>query len=323
MTDDYFNKRLSVAVIDTGVAPVDDLCVPNNRIVAFKDIINGRRQPYDDNGHGTHVSGIIAGNGMRSDGRYRGYAPECGIVGVKILDAKGRGSVGEVLSGLNWLLSVKDRYNIRVANLSIGSKDTGSSDPLVRMVEQLWDAGMVVVTAAGNLGPGQGTVTSPGVSRKVITVGSLDDQQRSGNGPTSECIQKPDILAPGTDIVSCLTNSEISSSRRNELKTVSPYYASMSGTSMAAPAVAGFAARMLMTNPNMAPDDVKCAIMRDASNGMFKPSIHPDGVYEVDSTCELRQRRRGNNLSDMLSYFSGGNNPLGRHSYFSGQRRRI
>jgi serine protease AprX len=205
-----------------------------------------------------------------------GVAPECLFVGVKILDAAGRGNASDVLAGLQWIVDNRERYNIRVANLSIGASDAGSSDPLVRAVEYAWDSGVIVNIAAGNNGPAPGSVTSPGISRKAITVGAYDDNKPtnvwgarlvnfSGRGPTSECIVKPDILAAGEDVVSCLSNSpEISPKRRAELRLVNEYYVKMSGTSMATPIISGAIALLLEKYPRLKPDDVKYLIKKSA-----------------------------------------------------------
>ncbi|MCL2703091.1 MAG: S8 family serine peptidase [Defluviitaleaceae bacterium] len=172
----FTGQGLSIAFLDTGISPVRDFIEPENRIIAFKDFVNGFKEPYDDNAHGTHVAGIATGNGAASNGRYVGVAPGCGLVGVKILDDKGRGDTAEFLAGIQWTITNKDKYNIRVANMSVGTSNV-SGEPLVRAVEAAWDKGIVVCAAAGNGGPGPSTITSPGTSRKVITVGSSDDDK--------------------------------------------------------------------------------------------------------------------------------------------------
>ena len=140
-------KGVGVAVLDTGIFPHRDF---ENRIVVFNDMLKRRFLPYDDNGHGTHISGIIGGKGLSSDGRYQGVAPECSLISVKVLDQKGNGFASDVLSGLKWVERHKQEYGIRIINISVGSfskKGMSEDSALVRGVDAAWDAGFVVVVA--------------------------------------------------------------------------------------------------------------------------------------------------------------------------------
>lgn len=219
-----------------------------------------------DNGHGTHVAGIAGGNGINSNGKYMGIAPECNLISVKVLNGEGKGNAGDVLAGLQWVLDNKERYNIKILNLSIGTNNTSTKDPLVKAVEKAWDMGIVVTIAAGNNGPDKSTISSPAISKKVITIGASDDHKSakvwgntlinfSGRGPTLECIIKPDVIAPGVDIISCLP-SDISTESEN-IDIVDKNYFSLSGTSMATPIVTGAIALLLQKHKNLKPDDVK------------------------------------------------------------------
>ena len=167
----YTGKGIGVAVLDTGIFPHIDF---GRRILAFCDFTEGKSGPYDDNGHGTHVSGILGGDGTASQGRYKGAAPGCGIVALKVLDRFGNGSREDVLQAFQWIEDFGKIYNIRIVNISVGttSRSMNEQTDLLAGVEQLWDKGFTVVAAAGNQGPGDGTVTAPGSSRKIITVGS-------------------------------------------------------------------------------------------------------------------------------------------------------
>ena len=247
-------KGVGVAILDTGVFLHPDL---ENCVYGFRDFLKKKQQPYDDNGHGTHVAGMIAGSGTASAGRYQGVAPGAQLVCLKVLDQRGNGYVSEVLAGLRWVRQNGSQYGIRIINISVGSftpKGMSEDSALVRGVDAAWDAGYVVVVAAGNNGPAAHTITTPGISRKVITVGCADDDREvevagnrmvdySGRGPTDACICKPDIVAPGSRIVSC-------NLRRNG-------YRFKSGTSMSTPLVAGAAALLLEQNPDMTNRDVK------------------------------------------------------------------
>lgn len=250
----FTGKGIGVAVLDTGCFPHEDL---RERIAAFSDFVQQRPNAYDDNGHGTHVCGIIAGNGLAGGERYCGIAPDCHLIPVKVLDKRGNGFASDVLAGLRWVREQRDIYNIRIVNISVGSfsrRNMSENSALVRGVNETWDAGLVVVVAAGNMGPGRGTITTPGISRKVITVGCSDDHKEvnvmgnrmidySGRGPTVSCICKPDVVAPGASIISC-------SNRYGK-------YACKSGTSMATPFVSGALALLLEKYPEMNNRDVK------------------------------------------------------------------
>lgn len=251
--------RIGVAVIDTGIFRHKDF---EGRIAAFVDFVNGRRTPYDDSGHGTHVAGIIAGNGEASSGRYRGVAPQAALIGVKVLDNAGNGRIATVIKGLTWVYDHREQYNIRVANISFGTTDQNELEEegkMIEAVERLWEAGIVVVAAAGNSGPKRSSITAPGSSKKIITVGAFDDaafsgarnngaRYYSGRGPTKECVVKPEVVVTGANIIAC-------SNRRNA-------YSMKSGTSMAAPVVSGAVARLLNEEPWLTPKQIKLRMKR-------------------------------------------------------------
>ena len=244
-------QNVAVAVLDTGMAVHPDL---KGRILAFYDCVNRRCGMYDDSGHGTHVGGILAGDGRLSRGEYGGIAPEAELVIVKVLDSKGEGSVEQILEGIEWIQDNHRCYNIRVVNVSVGAReglDEKKEKDLIEAVEILWDLGITVVVSAGNQGPETGSIAVPGNSRKVITVGALDEPGMknacSGVGPTDRCIVKPELVAPGYHVASC--NSRY-------FKTKIPYVRK-SGTSMATPAVSGAAALFLSKYPEARNVDVK------------------------------------------------------------------
>lgn len=257
----YTGRGIGVAVLDTGIFPHEDF---GNRIAAFADFVQKRPEPYDDNGHGTHISGIIGGNGSGSGGGYSGAAPECSLICAKVLDKRGNGYASDVLSGLRWIRLNREKYGIRIVNISVGSfagRGTGENSALVKGVNAAWDDGLVVVVAAGNNGPGRMTITTPGISRKVITVGCSDDYKEvnvmgnrmvdySGRGPTGACICKPDIVAPGYAIISCANREGA--------------YQTKSGTSMSTPLVSGVLALLLQKYPNMTNRDVKLRLRERA-----------------------------------------------------------
>ena len=288
---------IGVAVIDSGITWWhDDLTysgssplvrtVGGQRVARFVDFVNDHHAPYDDNGHGTHVAGTIAGNGYDSDGARAGIAPDAHLVGLKVLDARGRGVISDVIAALDWLVANKDAYNIRVANLSVGAAVTESywTDPLTLAAKHAADAGVVVVAAAGNLGKdasGQtqyGAITAPGNAPWVLTVGAYNHQGTvrrhddviaaySSRGPSAIDFEaKPDIVAPGSGLVSLSDPSSLfyvqksASLLSGTRETWYKPYLSLSGTSMAAPVVSGTVALMMEANPSLTPNMVKAIL---------------------------------------------------------------
>ena len=297
----YDGAGIGVAVIDSGVTNWhDDLTYTgsnplvrvqgNQRVAAFVDFVNGGTQPYDDFGHGTHVSGIVAGNGHDSGGSHAGIAPAAHIVSLKVLDGLGQGVISDVIAAIEYSISNRTAYNIRVINLSVGSAVTSSYtvDPLTLAAKRAVEAGMVVVAAAGNAGrnaagqPQYGAITSPGNAPWVLTVGAsshagtlnrLDDTHAaySSRGPTAkDYAAKPDLLAPGTGVVSLSSaNSTFYATKTTSLvdgllPSATKPYLSLSGTSMATPVVAGTVALMLQANPNLTPNLVKAILQYTA-----------------------------------------------------------
>ena len=256
----YTGKGVGVAVLDTGIFPHMDF---RNRIHAFADFVAYKSMPYDDNGHGTHVAGILAGDGTASMGKYKGVAPGCGLVALKVLDRFGNGSRDQVLRAFRWILAHREQYRIRIVNISVGTtcRSVSDQDVLIQGVEKLWDEGLVVVAAAGNQGPKPGSVTAPGSSRKVITVGSSDmltgRSAVSGCGPTAECVCKPDLVAPGNHIVSCAPGTANT-------------YGVKSGTSMSTPLVSGAIALMLEKDPLLTNVEIKM-LLRESTDDMGLP----------------------------------------------------
>lgn len=252
---------LTIAVLDSGICHHPDL---EGKCMVFKDFLHQKSTPYDDNGHGTHVCGILCGSGEASGGRYRGIMPNCRLVVGKVLDANGDGRADIMLQGMEWILDNRKRYDIRLLNISVGIgslKDKQKSEKLKEMVERIWDAGIVVVCAAGNKGPAEGSISDIGGSQKVITVGCYDDlpgnesgkgcELYSGRGKQNSSVRKPDIVAPGTNIVSCCHEFKWAG------KVYQNLYASKSGTSMATPIVTGCAALLLQSEPYLSNVQIK------------------------------------------------------------------
>jgi serine protease AprX len=308
---------VGVAVIDSGVTPShDDLIDPSGarRVVRFVDFINGLQTAYDDYGHGSHVAGIIAGNGFDSGGARAGIAPGSDLIVLKVLDRAGKGRISDVIEALSYVMDHKDAHNIRVVNLSIGAGvyESHKTDPLTLATQRLVSAGVVVVAAAGNLGrnaQGQqqyGGVAAPGNAPWVLTVGASnhawtadrgDDTMApfSSRGPAAvDRPAKPDIVAPGVRIVS------LSDPASSFYTTYSQYllagtvptwylpYLSLNGTSMAAPVVAGTVALMLQANPALTPNAVKAILQYTAQTlPEYDPLTEGAGLVNARGGVEL------------------------------------
>lgn len=254
-------RPVTIAVLDTGIGRHPDL---QNKVVLFRDFVRQRQLMYDDNGHGTHICGILCGSGAVSGGKYAGMAPACRLVVGKVLDEQGDGLAQHMLEGMEWVLERKEQYQIRILNISVGIGNLHEEEKeraLKNMIERLWEQGIVVVCAAGNKGPANDSISSVGGSGMVITVGCHDgnffkDNPRrcetySGRGAFAAPVRKPDIVAPGTEIVSC--NVRI---QRHYNKILYPYVAK-SGTSMATPIVSGALALLLQKHPDLGNEEVK------------------------------------------------------------------
>ena len=254
-------KGVTVAMLDTGVAAHPDF---DDRIIAFRDFVNEKKSSYDDSGHGTHVAGCLCGSGMLSAGRYRGVAPATRLVVGKVLDYKGDGMVESMASGIEWVLSMRRQMDIRILNISVGmgaETEENRMNKLLQLLDQAWREGLIVVCAAGNMGPEPMTLSPLGARRAVITVGCheggyLGDrgdlcENYSGRGPSPYAMKKPDIVAPGTDIVSC--NAGI---RKRGMYYRNAYIAK-SGTSMATPIVSGGLALLLQKYPSCSNEQAK------------------------------------------------------------------
>jgi serine protease AprX len=307
---------IGVAVIDSGITAGRDFTVANgtgSRIVYNQNFAGGLNTASDLYGHGTHVAGILAGNGMNSRGanfrkRFIGIADNASLINLRVLDQNGAGRDSAVIAAIEKAISLENKYNIRVINLSLGRAvyESYQLDPLCQAVEAAWKAGIVVVIAAGNEGrndsahtDGYGTIAAPGNDPFAITVGAMkpmgtptraDDliASYSSKGPTLlDHIVKPDIVAPGNLMISVLASSSatlvkaspknvvaVSSYTANGKSTAS--YFTLSGTSMATPVVSGAVALLLQKNGSLTPDQVKARLMKSAYKTFPRSSTAKD-----------------------------------------------
>ncbi|HUR34912.1 MAG TPA: S8 family peptidase [Vicinamibacterales bacterium] len=333
---DLTGRGIGVAVVDSGITSWhDDLTAGDSRtypyadqrVSKFVDFVSGQTMPYDDHGHGSHVAGIILGNGYDSHGRQAGIAPDASLVSLKVLDAEGKGTISRIIAALDWVAANARTYNIRVVNLSVGAAVTQSYwiDPLALAARRLTERGIVVVAAAGNLGQNAdggrqyGGIVAPGNAPWVLTVGASSTEGTtraqddvvaafSSLGPTrGDYLAKPDLVAPGRGVLSLavpgstLYQANASYLVSGGVKTGSPAYLSLSGTSMAAPQVSGAVALMLQANPRLTPNLVKAILQytarADSSYGALQQGA---GFLDVGGAVRLSrfyaQNRAGSRL---------------------------
>ena len=264
-------RGINIAILDTGI----DYTHPDlsSNYVDGYDFVNNDDDPMDDHGHGTHCAGIIAGTGVKSNYEYIGVAPDANLYAFKVLDSNGSGNLDTYIAGLEAAVDPNGDGNpsdhVDIISISFGTNKAGSPDDVVSLkADEIVDMGIVVVAAAGNNGPDNNSITSPGCSLKTITVGSIDKNSiisaSSSCGPVEFngfSYIKPDIVAPGVGIKSTYPGGG---------------YAIMSGTSMACPHIAGAVALLLQAYPTIKPAEVK-QILKDSSVDLGK--IGDDNIY--------------------------------------------
>jgi len=281
VADGIDGSGVTVALIDTGVSHHPDL---ESRMLARVDFTPGGAGD-DGFGHGTHLAGVIAGDGSESGGKWRGVAPGANLVSVKVAGADGATDVSVVIAAIQWVVSHREQYGIRVLNLSFGtdSLQPAAVDPLDAAVERAWFSGITVVVSAGNRGPGAGTIAKPGDDPYVITVGAADVRQTaerqddvvapfSSRGPTQDSLEKPNLVAPGTTIVAT-RDAGGAIDQLHPDAVVDEHYFKGTGTSQAGAIVAGVAALMYQVDPTLTPRRVKGILLGTT----FRPAAYRVG----------------------------------------------
>ncbi|MGW8144721.1 MAG: S8 family peptidase [Anaerolineales bacterium] len=278
-------QGITVAVIDSGINFEKDLQVeptkakPDSRLIEQLTFNSNAGQSNDATGHGTHVAGIIGGSGYISGGLYAGIAPQVNLISLKISDEAGMAYESDVIEAMQWVLENKEKYNIRVINLSINSTQESSyhASPLDAAAEILWFNGVVVVASVGNKDSGGGYNTAnaaPANDPFIISVGASDEHATSdpfddtistfsSHTTTLDGFRKPEIVAPGTDIISILGPGNWISEYPDRVVMNGEYFR-LSGTSMSAPMVAGAVALLLQDEPELTPDQVKYRLVDSA-----------------------------------------------------------
>src|SRR5829696_9125290 len=283
-------KGVKVAVLDTGI----DTTHPDLRggkVVAEANFSEAD-STTDHYGHGTHVASIVAGTGARSGGDRKGVAFEASLLNGKVLDDFGFGSESGIIAGMEWAA----RQRAKVVNLSLGGAPTDGTNPMSQAVNRLTSQYRTLfVVAAGNSGPEDQSVENPGTATAALTVGAVDASDQvadfSGRGPRSgDYAMKPDITAPGVDIVTArAAGTDLG-------EPVGQWYTRLTGTSMATPHVAGAAAIMAQRWPGWTPARLKAVLMGTA-NPNPSASVYSQGGGRLDIGHAIGQRlitRRAN-----------------------------
>jgi serine protease AprX len=350
----YTGAGVGVALIDSGVSQHPDLnggLLGLSRVVWSQSFVPNNMSANDQFGHGTHVAGLIAGNGHSSTGKqytrtFEGIAPQANIINLRVLDQNGEGSDSAVINAISTAIQLKPLFNIRVINLSLGRAiyESYTLDPLCQAVEKAWKNGIVVVVAAGNNGRyqatnGYGTVTAPGNDPYVITVGAMkpmgtptrnDDliASYSSKGPTAlDRIAKPDLVAPGNLLVSLeAPNSTLFTGYPGNDVPYSFYevggssapsslYFTLSGTSMATGVVSGIVADLLQKSPSLTPDQVKARLMKTAWKSLPAYSSTTDPTTGITYTDQYDVFTVGAGYIDVEAAL--GNNDLAKGTAMS------
>jgi serine protease AprX len=289
-------QGVTVAVLDTGI---DDLPDFAGRLIGGVDLTGGNNPFQDSFGHGTFVAGLIAGNGASSGGQYEGEAPGADLVSVKVAGATGQTDLATVIEGVQWAVDNQLAYNIRVLNMSLGFQPFESTvvNPLDQAVQAAWNSGIAVVASAGNAGPSNGTILSPGDDPLVITVGSLDDMAQpvvaddemtnfSSAGPTSpDGWPKPDLVTSGRSVVSLAAPGSTIYNENPSARIGSGNFVG-SGTSFSTAITSGAAALILADNPSLTPDQLKARLLGTTSPGpVGNPFVDGHGALNANAAA--------------------------------------
>ena len=289
----FTGKGKKIVVIDSGIHPHTDL---KDKVVEWVDFSRQKHSTMmDDYGHGTHVAGVAAGSGTKSNGEIRGIAPDADIVGLRIT------TKAEAIKALTWCIDNKERLGLDVVNMSLGevARRGHKFDPWAVAVKKASEAGLTVVVAAGNEGPEPGSVSTPGIDPSAITVGAYDSKgtpeldddtvwRKSSQGPTIDGLHKPDVLAPGVAIFGPLApksqlDNEAFPHRGRD-------YFAISGTSQATPMIAGLVSILKEANPDLDTPAIKKILSKASAPAPVHPTLGtpaPDGAGLVDAEKAL------------------------------------
>jgi serine protease AprX len=314
-------QGITVAVMDTGIDSLPDFA---GRLVGGVDL-TGAGNPFEDSyGHGTFVAGLIAGDGASSNGQYSGEAPGANLVSIKVAGANGETDLVTLILGLQWAIANEQTYNIRILNMSLGFQPFTSTviNPLDQAVEAVWNSGIAVVVSAGNAGPFNGTILSPGDDPLVITVGALDDMAQpnvaddemtnfSSVGPTSpDGWAKPDLVTSGRSVVSLGAPGSTVYDDNPSARIGSGNFVG-SGTSFSAAITSGAAALVLADNPSLTPDELKARLLGTTNPGpVGNPFVDGHGALNAYAAATAGPMNLSQSTSGLLPTLPGVTVPL-------------
>ena len=314
-------QGVTVAVMDTGI---DNLADFSGRLTGGVDLTGGNNPFQDGYGHGTFVAGLIAGNGASSNGQYSGEAPGAKLVSIKVAGLTGVTHLSTLITGLQWAVDHQALYGIRVLNLSLGYQSSQSTvtNPLDQAVQAVWNAGITVVTSAGNAGPFNGTILSPGDDPMVITAGALDDMATpsaaddamadfSSVGPTSrDGWAKPDLVASGRSVVSLAAPGSTIDTQYPSAQ-VGPANFVGSGTSFSAAITSGAAALVLADHPGLTPNQVKARLLGTTTPGpVGNPFVDGHGALDAFAAANAGSMNLNQSATGLLGAVLGATIPL-------------
>lgn len=281
-------KNVGIGIIDTGVFPHPELQERRNAISFFSDLINGYLKPYDDNGHGTFISGCIA-----SQGEYPGIAPDSSLYMIKAFDSSGNGFMSDIIKGIDILITSRQKYNLRIICLPFEFPYLSETSiaPLIEIIKKAIELNILVMACSGNLGSKPYTIYPPGSIKDVITVGGADCNSCdlnnirvsgfSGRGPLLNGTSKPDIIAPCANITSLSSNTSYIPGIR-KTPTFDNKYRSASGTSIACAIMSGICALILEKDPNLTSNDLKSILTISAQTTGESKYSEGSGLFNFE-----------------------------------------
>lgn len=240
------------------------------------------------------MCGVLGGDGTVSKGKYRGIAPACHMIVGKVLDRNGDGELEHLCKAIEWVLEQKKKYHIRILNISIGMERNvfeKKDEKINMLLKDAWKQGILVIVSAGNSGPTPRSLSAIAEAAEIISVGCHDKDyvairgkqcsEYSSRGPGIQVLKKPDIVAPGTEIVSCSHYC-----KRIKGKYINPY-CRKSGTSMSTPLVAGAAALLMEKRPEISNEEVRRCLLQSAEDMGLPWCVQGHGFLNIKKSLEM------------------------------------